>query len=580
MERVRRASGVRWAFLVGLLVAVAAIPSAAGFEREGREVPQGLLGHVSQVVAARYYAHHPQQAPAAVARGLAQVHEGDDDDAGDGDGHGGSGFCESGSSNDVFNCDDIGFPQNEESVGVCPTNTKYVLQGTNDYRGVLEPPFNTTGWHWSTDRGHSVDNEGFLPSVAVDPTAFPNHDDLPSGGDPVDFIPAGCDSVYAASLAYNADNPFGDANGIAVYKTTPAILSSCGGGNDPSCWPVRRLVAQTDEAFFNDKEWMFVGNQNGTRYVWVTYSEFVQDETAPIGYSAVKIRAVRCDANLATCTPPMDISTVDQDVQFSDVTVGPDGRAYITWARIDGELPGTPEGDPGQPQTFTIKIRVETAPGSGVFGPEHVVAVEDQPIPFGGFLQANDFRVATYPKSDVAMVRGQPRIFVIWDACRFRLFDTTCEKPAIKLAYSLDPNGAAWSEPTFISHGGVNYFPTISADRSLKTNRLVASWFTNQYDPAFENEQDVVLTAIRPGSGRARGLKRLTSPSNESEADPLLGGFFIGDYIEAVLVKEKAWVGYNANYRKVQVLGVSGAPFDEGFRINQQDNYLAITVTD
>ena len=55
---------------------------------------------------------------------------------------------------------------------------------------------------------------------------------------------------------------------------------------------------------------------------------------------------------------------------------------------------------------------------------------------------------------------------------------------------------------------------------------------------------------------------------------------FIGDYIEAVLVKEKAWVGYNANYRKVQVLGVSGAPFDEGFRINQQDNYLAVTVTD
>jgi hypothetical protein len=28
------------------------------------------------------------------------------------------------------------------------------------------------------------------------------------------------------------------------------------------------------------------------------------------------------------------------------------------------------------------------------------------------------------------------------------------------------------------------------------------------------------------------------------------------------------------------VLGVFGTPFDEGFRINQQDNYLAITLTD
>jgi hypothetical protein len=532
-----------------------------------------MLAHVSQVVAARYYAQHPEQAPSAVVRGLAQVHEADGGHDGDDVNHGGRGFCESKSPSDAFNCDVIGFPQNEESVGVCPRDTRFVLEGTNDFRGLIEPPFNTTGWHWSTDGGHSVRNEGFLPPVS--PTSFPGHADLPSGGDPVDFIPAGCNAVFAASLAYNPDDPFGDVNGIAVYKSTRAILSSCGGGNDPSCWPVRRLVAQTDSAFFNDKEWMFVGTQNGTRRVWVTWSEFTLDETAPIGYSSVKIKAVRCNANLV-CGAPMDISTVDQDVQFSDVTVGPDGRAYITWARIDGELPGTDDGEPGQPQTFTVKIRVETAPGSGVFGPEHVVAVEDQPIPFGGFLQANDFRVATYPKSDVVKVRGEPRIFVVWDACRFRLFDTTCEKPVIKLAHSLDPNGASWSGPRIISHGGVNYFPTISADRSRKTNHLVASWFTSP----FQNEQDVVLTSIHAGSGRAKGLERLTSPSNESEADPLLGGFFIGDYIEAVLVKEKAWVGYNANYRKVRVLGTFGPPFDEGFRVNQQDNFLAITSVD
>src|SRR5919201_2061921 len=111
---------------------------------------------------------------------------------------------------------------------------------------------------------------------------------------------------------------------------------------------------------------MFVGGG----HVWVTYSDFAIDQNAPLGFTGASIKAVRCDLNLVTCTAPIPISTVDQDVQFSDVTVGPDGRAYVTWARIDGEL--NPDQFP-QGQIFTIKIRTETAAGSGVFGPEHVV---------------------------------------------------------------------------------------------------------------------------------------------------------------------------------------------------------------
>ena len=144
------------------------------------------------------------------------------------------------------------------------------------------------------------------------------------------------------------------------------------------------------------------------------------------------IKAVRCDITLTTCTAPIQISTVDEDIQFSDVTIGPDGRAYITWSRIDGELEGTA-------QTFMHKIRVETAPGSGTFGPEHVIYAEDNAIPFGGLLQANDFRVATVPKSDVAWVDGHPRVFAVWDACKVRLLDFSCEYPEIKLSYSDDP---------------------------------------------------------------------------------------------------------------------------------------------
>ena len=561
--------------LFGMLAALAAavvvaVPAATG--EEPGKISQDYLLHLSESVALNYYAQHPSQRPPRLnafadetnnpTRTTARSRQ----------------YCASNANKDVFSCDFIGFPQNEESIGSCPTNDQLVLGSANDYDGLLLDPTSLTGWYWSTDGGHSITNQGFLPPVVL-PT-FSR--EVPSGGDPVTFIPSGCDSVYAASLAFDFDTaPFG-FNGIAVYKSTPATLSSCGFFFDPACWPVRRVIAEADGNVFNDKEWMFVGTQNGVRYVWVTWTEFKNDPTSPLGYTSSRIRAVRCDDNLVTCTPPIDISTTDDDVQFSDVTVGPDGRAYVTWARIDGELPGTPGGTPGQPQTFTIKERTETSPGSGVFGPEHVVYVERNAIPFGGFLHANDFRVATYPKSDVVKVNGAPRIFVVWDACTHRFLDTSCEEPVIKLSYSLDPDGNTWSAPIVLSNGGDNYFPTISADRTYTTSNVAVSWFSNYYDVGFHNGQDVQSVSINPLTGQSQGLKRLTGPqSNQSEADPLLGGAFIGDYIEGVLIKNRYYVHYNANYRQFRILGFEpfiSAGLASQFPLNQQDNYLAITA--
>ncbi len=541
-----------YAMLGVVLLGVAALPAAAGEKDEGP--PPKLLEQLSSSVATHYYAAHPNAAP-IFGQALRDVQK-----------HGRRGrsqkACDSRANNDAFNCDFVGLPQNEESVTACPTNTDYVLGGTNDYRGLLDPEGNFTGWHWSTDSGRSVRNEGLLPPVKLlsNPTRT-----VPSGGDPVDFIPAGCSFTYAASLAYDPNDPFGQQNGIAVYRSTPAILSSCPGGSDPSCWPVRRLIVESDVDHFLDKEWMFIGNQPGAP-VWVVYTDF-NFNPAEIGTNPflASIKAVRCDANLVICTGPIQISTVDNDVQFSDVTVGYDGRAYITWSRIEGELEGTD-------QTFVHKIRVETAPGSAVFGPEKVIYREDRAIPFGGFLQANDFRVATYMKSDVASVDGHPRVFAVWDACKVRLLGSICEFSEIKLSYS-DNQGATWNGPFVISDEGTNYFPTISVDRLDPTNRKVSiAWFTSRFDRDFWNQQDVVLAGV--DSSRStydrEGQKRITPRSNEPEADPLLGGFFIGDYIEVWQVGNKAWVHYNANYRQLPLL-------DAGLPINQQDNYLKVT---
>jgi len=134
---------------------------------------------------------------------------------------------------------------------------------------------------------------------------------------------------------------------------------------------------------------------------------------------------VRCDANLNNCTRPILISGDQKSIQFGDVTMGPDGRTYITWEQ-DNDL----KTDFQPPEHMKFWIRV-APPGSTRFGPLHT----------------NDFRVATYPKNELAMVGGKPRVFVAWDGCKARpASDSVCEEPRIKVARS-DDLGKTWGSP-------------------------------------------------------------------------------------------------------------------------------------
>jgi hypothetical protein len=532
--------------LIGSLVLT--LPASSLPRGKGKPLGSHLSTHVSQQVALRHWMANPDTAPAPLRERIEAVRRAAERNVA---------ARPSGRGQNLFNRDGLGLPQNEESISACRQDPRLVLGSTNDYRGLVDPQGNFTGWHFSTDGGATVANEGLLP-----PVRLATGDVVPSGGDPVDVFVPGC-RAYAASLAYDPVDPFNNPNGIAAYRSDPTTLASCPGGPSPACWPVRRAVATSKPGHFLDKEWLHAGvSGRAGLVVWVTYSDFVIDPAAPLGFTSASIKAVRCNASLSRCTHPILISGDDRDVQFSDVTVGPDGRVYVTWSEIIGELPGTP-GYPAQ--TFVHKLRIAPA-GSTEFGPEQIIARERQAIPFGGFLQANDFRVATYVKSEVAIVNGRPRVFAVWDACNPRVLDSICEFPVIKLTWS-DNDGVTWARQRTISAGGVNYFPTISWDRA-RNGQLALAWFTNRYDPAFHNRQDVELIRVDPVDGSVDGRQRLTRPSNESEADPLLGGFFIGDYIEVFAHRGVAWVHYNANYRQIRLLG-------DGRPVNQQDNFLA-----
>jgi len=162
------------------------------------------------------------------------------------------------------------------------------------------------------------------------------------------------------------------------------------------------------------------------------------------------------------------------------------------------------------------------------------------------------------------MVDGHPRIFVVWEACSVRVFDFLCEEPQIKLKFS-DNSGAKWSPGIILSQGGENYFPTIAADPA--SQRLAVAWYTSRSDPLFHNRQDVELVTLDPSTGTVTRRQVVTAVSNETEADPVLGGFFIGDYFEDAADRGTAYIHFNANYRSIEFLG-------EGLPIPQQDNFL------
>jgi hypothetical protein len=547
MQR-RRFWASRW-LLLALLLPLVAFP-AHGKPKQRPIIDRGQ-NRVSQSVLTRHWIENPELAPATMRPRFQAIHDSLAAARAARRPQRQAAPAGPGILADRFNRDVEGLPQNEESVTACRSRPDVVLGGTNDYRGLLDPLGNFTGWHLSTDGGRSVRNEGLLPAIEIE--GF----DINSGGDPVDVAGAGC-KLYAGSLNFRTveDPPgeFREISAIGVYRSDPATLAGCAGGASPSCWPTRRAVAVAEPGHFLDKEWVDVGRSGSAgEVVWAAYTDF--DFT---GEGSASIRAVRCDAALTACTAPILISGDDRDVQFADVTVGPDGRTYLSWVEILVD-PATGA------QTFVIKLRV-AEPGSTSFGPERVVATEAQAIPFGGFLQAGDFRVATYPKHEVRMVDGRPRVYVVWDACRERvLFESICELPEIRLRQS-DDLGASWSFTRVLSTGGVNYFPTISSDRA--GSRLAVAWFTNRFDPVFQNRQDVELVSLDPTSANVVSRQRVTRPSNEPEADPFLGGFFIGDYIEVFAHRGQALVHYNANYTRLRTIG-------EGFPVAQQDNYLS-----
>jgi hypothetical protein len=145
-----------------------------------------------------------------------------------------------------------------------------------------------------------------------------------------------------------------------------------------------------------------------------------------------------------------------------------------------------------------------------------------------------------------------------------------CELPRVQMSYS-DDDGVSWSTVKTLSKTSVDrvdYFPTIADD--VKNDNVVVAWFTNRLDD-YQNAQNIEMVTVDANTAKVSKRQTVTTSSdmpNEPEADPLLQGVFIGDYIEVAAHSGTAYIGYNMNVRPVVFLGI-------GEKVRQQDNYLS-----
>jgi hypothetical protein len=306
---------------------------------------------------------------------------------------------------------------------------------------------------------------------------------------------------------------------------------------------------------FLDKEWMDAGRSGSAgEVVWIAYGD-LGDFNAEGNEESGIVKAVRCSADLSSCTKPITLSAGQRVAEYPSVTIAADGRTYITW----GEFFGNSFIGPAQRGWLAI-----AEPGSIMFTIRQAVPRDDLIMRGGiGMLHANDFRTGTMFKNTVKLVGGKPPVYVVWERCIARVLDTICEDPKIMLTWSAD-RGRTWSTPAPISAASDSYFPELDTDPA--TGVIVGAWYTNRFDPIFHNRQDVEVVRLRD-DGTVAGRQRVTKISNETESDPILGGAFIGDYLEVTANRGRAWVHYNANERHVALIG-------EGLPIPQQDNYL------
>lgn len=470
-------------------------------------------------------------------------------------------------------------PQSETTIAVNPANNSLVVGGVNDGRWFFCPALPAancpSGWTVSLS-GFSVSNNGGatvlksndLPGLDVttfNPANQTNASDfLVSWGDP--SLAAGVGSAfYYASLAIS---PTTGANGIELSESNANLWSTHNACVTPQatpdtnpCWSSTLVFGNltVGAGSFEDKELIAVDHDLSSAFygdVYITWDHF-----SPSGTSSTY--GARCTSALV-CTmisgggAAITISGSDPFVAFSTPTVDASGNLFVTWCNYGTATTIGP-----------IKCSERgSSPGGTSWGGRSLIvsfAGRNSMLPWAGALvgfATEQFRTDSVPDIAADTSGISSNLYFTIAVCvsgSYFAFAAPgepglCGQTQIVTAESTN-GGKSWSTPMNVSTPAVNAQPWVTVDPS--NGHVVIAWLSSQYD-AFNHRMDVV-TAVSANQGSSYTNSRLTTVSNEPDADPnyfnylqQFGGSFsvpqYGDYIQAVAMHGQVWVLFTGDY--------------------------------
>jgi hypothetical protein len=354
-------------------------------------------------------------------------------------------------------------PQNEQNIVVDPVQPLNIVTSSNEYR------YNAHAVYYSKDGGANWTNL-ILPGWTRSTGGSGQFSLLDSCGDPVlAFSPDGA-RLYYAGLVCNFDKFPRQISGVAVavsldagaHWEPPVMVSSAASGN-----------------FFQDKEWIGVGN-DGT--VYLTWTRFYQGPRG-LGYlrSPIVIASSKTGGKSWS-----SVKAVSDDAHpfnsGSQVGMAPDGTLYVAY---EGATPAS-----GYAQDALIVAR--STDGGDHFSNTEVARVFDDldcyPIQLPGAqnrqtLSFEQFRINSFPS--MAIDRSHGTIAIVWadnegaGTCGHGgTTFTGITSNQVKLVTSAD--GITWSAPRRITNGPADkVYPSVGAN----AGRIVVGFYTREYSP-------------------------------------------------------------------------------------------------
>jgi hypothetical protein len=367
----------------------------------------------------------------------------------------------SGGANTNLDCDDP-FPNNEPDIEVDPVAPGHMISSSNDY-GTCCDQFYTT-----------FDNAATWTTGNMS-----RNNPQQTGSDPVTVFDRKHGTAIHSSLNYSFQLPTGES----CRGDVTVSVSNDGG----ITWQPAEVVDSglgcdlSNTQLFNDKEWIVTDNNPSSPFYGRTYLTWTKFISADGQYQSSPIFESHSDDGGLHWTKAQEISGTNgglctfqvsgpagqcDENQFSVVTVGPSGTAYVVFQNEQNAALWEPN-EAFDDQYLLVK---STDGGVSWSNPTFVVGLEDgsadYPINVNGRQTLTGYQVRVNSAGNIVSSPTDGSLYLVFSDNRNGVHDSPSPVTNTDAFVMLSSNGgASWSVPTLVdSAAGDQWFPWVDVN--------------------------------------------------------------------------------------------------------------------